>query len=195
MKKFLSARISFRAPWSEAYDQGGLLLQPRRRNPTAASSSSPVPAPPSRWVKTGVEFFEGAPYLSTVTCDRFADWGLYPLEAGAGLAVDADTGDSGVPVTLEVVRDGDGRGRNAWVYRLVPGNGPAGESSSSSSTSAPRRVPLRKICWLFADEDEGAAGADDEWLLDVSPLLARPAKGAPGALRVEFVDFEVVWAA
>lgn len=175
MKKFLSARISFRAPWAEAYDQGGLLLQPRQRNPTAATSSPPPP----RWVKTGIEFFEGAPHLSTVTCDRFADWGLYPLEAGAGTAADG-----GVPVTLEVARDGEGRGRNAWVYRLVPGSGPG---------APPRRVPLRKICWLFADED-GDAGAGAEWLLDVSPLVARPAKGAPDALRVEFAGFEVVWA-
>ncbi|ORY61671.1 uncharacterized protein BCR38DRAFT_440837 [Pseudomassariella vexata] len=159
LKSFLSARITFWALWAHSYDQAGLLLVPRLASSTAS--------PPSHWVKTGIEFYAGQPLLSTVTCDRFADWGLYPLTCAA--SVDR--------VTLEVFRDGGAQGKNAWVHRVV----------LDQDGNEVERIPLRKICWIFADEDEG------DWVLDVSPLVARPEKDAIDALRVEFMEFKVEW--
>jgi len=33
-----------------------------------------------KWVKTGIEFTHGKPHVSTVACDRWADWSLLPME-------------------------------------------------------------------------------------------------------------------
>ncbi|KAI1505432.1 hypothetical protein F5X99DRAFT_404916 [Biscogniauxia marginata] len=181
LKKFRSARVTFRARWAERYDQAGLLLVPRR-----GSSPSPSSSPPDKWVKTGVEFYGGAPQLSTVCCDRWADWSVAPLSSSSTSAGGGDGGggDDDEPVTIEAVREGDENGKSAWVYRVVRDAG------------AEARVPLREICWIFADEDAGGDDDDDDdddWVLDVSPLVARPEKDAAGPLRVEFLEFEVAW--
>ncbi|RYP09749.1 hypothetical protein DL764_001084 [Monosporascus ibericus] len=175
LKAFLSARVTFWAPWAHLYDQAGMLFVPRRTS-SPSSSSSASTAPPEHWVKTGIEFYAGRPHLSTVTCDRFADWSLYPLLAAGGGRV-ADDGEV-ESVTLEVTRDGGAQGKNAWVHRLV----------LDVEGNVVERTPLRKICWIFADEDNG-----DDWVLDVSPLVARPDKTAQDALRVKFKEFNVEW--
>ncbi|KAL7627140.1 hypothetical protein AAE478_003916 [Parahypoxylon ruwenzoriense] len=166
LKKFQSARVTFWADWSERYDQGGLLLVPRR-----ASSSV---TPPEKWIKTGVEFYLNQPQLSTVGCDRFADWSVAPLALIPGEAAPGEVGG----VTIEVVRESDENGKSLWVYRLVLG----------ADGRVVHRVPLREICWALADED-----GSEEWVLDVSPLVARPEKNAPGPLKVNFESFEVNW--
>ena len=33
----------------------------------------------SKWFKIGIEYFNGKPALSVVSCDRFSDWSLCPL--------------------------------------------------------------------------------------------------------------------
>ncbi|KAI1812088.1 hypothetical protein GGS20DRAFT_587871 [Poronia punctata] len=156
LKSFRSARITFSARWSERYDQAGLLLVPR---PSTSTS-----VPPAKWVKTGIEFYQGTPQFSTVGCDRYADWSISP---GSG------RGGEGEEVTVEVVREGDEHGRSIWIYHV-------GEEG--------KRTPLREITWFLADED-----GEEDWVLDVSPLVARPEKNAEGELVVEFRDFEVVW--
>ncbi|KAK1990352.1 hypothetical protein LX36DRAFT_664310, partial [Colletotrichum falcatum] len=165
LKNFLSVRATFSARWASAYDQSGVLLVPRRASEAAA--------PSGRWVKAGVELYDGRPHLSTVACDRYADWGLYPLTTTTSTAAAAEE----ESVTIEVFRDGGAGGKNAWVHRLVLGE----------DGGVKERVPLRKICWVFADEDEG------DWVLDVGPLAARPDKDTEGALEVEFSAFEVRW--
>ncbi|KAI5928448.1 hypothetical protein F4810DRAFT_643721 [Camillea tinctor] len=165
LKKFSSARVSFRASWTELYDQAGVLLVPRR----ASSPSSP----PDKWVKAGVEFYEDVPQLSTVCCDRWADWSVAPLSPGGG-------GSEEEIVTIEAVREGDENGKSVWVYRVV---------RDATSGATLRRVPMREICWILADEDDD----EDDWVIDVSPLVARPAKNASGPLKVEFSEFEVAW--
>ncbi|KAI1321256.1 hypothetical protein F5Y16DRAFT_389051 [Xylariaceae sp. FL0255] len=165
---FRSSRVTFWAPWTERYDQGGILLVPRPKTSPACTSSSPAPA---KWVKIGVELYQGKPHLSVVCCDRFADWSCSlpntPLEDSAG-------------VTFEVTREADEHGRSLWVYQLVldPATGEVKE-----------RFPLREICWFFADEDEG----EKDWILDVSLLVARPEKGVSEPLVVEFREFDVTW--
>lgn len=146
---------------------------PRRKSSGQPSAASP----PERWIKTGVEFYQNQPQLSTVSTDRWADWSVSKLDP-------LPSGPDGGQVTVEIVRAGDDHGKSAWVYHLVTGQ--------SGSASFAQRVPLREICWLFADEAEGAGGAD-EWVLDVAALAARPAKNASGNLAVRFSEFTVKW--
>ncbi|KAI0553046.1 hypothetical protein F4679DRAFT_33426 [Xylaria curta] len=167
LKKFRSARVTFWAPWTERYDQAGLLFVPRR-----ASSSPPTTEAPEKWLKTGIEWYLGEAQLSTVGCDRYADWNIGPLTK----PVNPERG-----VTLEVVREGDEHGRSVWIYRLI---------IDESTGEVVERIALREVCWLLADEEEGDG---KEWVLDVSPLIARPEKNATTPLNAEFKEFTVVW--
>ncbi|CAJ2505903.1 Uu.00g000330.m01.CDS01 [Anthostomella pinea] len=168
LTKFKSARVTFWADWTERYDQAGMLLVPKR----VSSTSSPTP--PEKWIKTGIEFYQGAPHLSTVACDRYADWSISALSR----PVDPARG-----VTLEAVRESDENGRSIWVYQVV---------LDEKGEREVERIPLREICWVLADEDEDAG---EGWVLDVSPLVARPAKGAREPLSVSFKEFGVEWLA
>lgn len=88
--------------------------------------------------------------------------------------------DSKQGLTLEVVRESDEHGKSAWIYHhVVDENGQLKE-----------KRPLREICWIFADEDENEG---EGWVLDVSPLIARPEKNATEALKVDFKEFKVEW--
>ncbi|OTA60804.1 hypothetical protein K449DRAFT_383551 [Hypoxylon sp. EC38] len=169
LKKFQSARVTFWADWSERYDQAGLLLVPKRLSSASVS-------PPEKWIKTGVEFYFGRPQLSTVGCDRFADWSVAPLTLTADEIDPVKVGG----VTIEVAREGDEHGKSLWVYRLVLDTG----------GNVVERIPLREICWVLADEDKADG---KEWLLDVSPLVARPEKKATESLQVNFKKFNVQW--
>lgn len=162
---FRSARVSFAFEYKEIYDQAGLLLSFRR------SSSSQPSAPPPKWIKTGVEYYNGNPMLSTVACDAWADWSVTPLLRGPGAGADGKEW-----TTVAVVREGDAKGMSLWVYQLVPG-----------ADGAETKVPLREICWVFGDPDE-------EWEVAVEAMAARPKESASEALHVEFARFEVSWA-
>ncbi|KAI0901473.1 hypothetical protein F4806DRAFT_489950 [Annulohypoxylon nitens] len=169
LKKFQSARVTFWADWTERYDQAGLLLVPKRLSDAAVT-------PPEKWIKTGIEFYFGQPQLSTVSCDRWADWSVAPLTLKENETEPEKVGG----VTIEIVREGDELGKSLWVYRLV----------LDESGSVVHRIPLREICWVLADEDE-AGGTD--WTLDISPLVARPEKNTTESLKVNFKSFEVHW--
>jgi len=111
---FISARVSFLLPAKEQYDQGGLLLSLR---PHSTS-------PPPKWIKTGVEFYNGVPKVGTVACDTWADWSLAPVQGKEDW------------VTFSVEAGGDELGHSIWVYQLV------GEE----------KVPIREVCWVFGNE-------------------------------------------
>ncbi|KAI1108252.1 hypothetical protein F5Y14DRAFT_94930 [Nemania sp. NC0429] len=170
LSKFRSARVTFWAPWTERYDQAGLLLVPRR-----ASSAMPTTGstPPEKWLKTGIEYYQGQPQLSTVGCDRWADWSIAPPSR----PVDPARG-----VTLEAVREADELGVSVWIYHLV---------LDEATGAVAERIPLREVTWILAGVDEDDGG--DPWVLDVSPLVARPEKNASAPLSVEFKEFSVVW--
>jgi len=168
LKNFKSARITFWADWTERYDQAGLLLILARASNSCDGRSER--SSPERWVKTGIEYYQGVPQLSAVGCDRWADWHVSPL---------AKKSDDGT-VTLEAVRESDENGKSIWIYQLV----------LDSEGKVKEKQPMREICWILADEDEGGG---EEWQLDVSPLLCRPASGTSEVLKVEFRDFEVEW--
>ncbi|KAL2164845.1 hypothetical protein VTH06DRAFT_141 [Thermothelomyces fergusii] len=183
---FRSARVSLNFAPREQYDQGGLLLSFRRRRGGEAG------APPAKWIKCGVEFYDGRPRLSTVACDRWADWSvadLAPAEApgqgqsrpGTGTGPGAGPGVGGAETgwtTVAIEKGKDENGTGVWVYRVL-GDGDGGET----------KVPLREICWVFGQERL------EEWDVEVHAMAARPEKKAKGGLTVEFGNLEVKWLA
>lgn len=119
-----------------------------------------------RWFKAGIEYYMDRPYLASVACYAWADWALVP-----------PTGSAEKP-TIEVRREGDELGSSLWLYELI-----LGEDGSVS-----KRVPLREVTWMFAEEDG--------WTLEVSAMACRPAKAdaVPGGdknLKVHFSDAQV----
>lgn len=93
LSTFKRARVAFTAPWTQKYDQGGLIIVLHTGNGD------------KKWVKAGIEMTHGKPHLSAVAKDRFADWSLLPVPSGGGAA------------TLEMVKEEDG---SLWIY-LVEG--------------------------------------------------------------------------
>jgi len=158
LQDFVSAKASFSFPWSEQYDQAGLLLS----FTPSDSDSNPETAPP-KWIKTGIEFYNGQPMLSTVAAAPWADWSVTPLPV---TSVGAQTW-----TTLSIEKAGDEHGISLWVYRILD----SGE-----------KVALREICWVYGDKPE-------TWRLEVSVMAARPQKAATTSLDVEVKDFEVKW--
>lgn len=126
---------------------------------------------PPKWIKTGVEYYNGEPKAATVACDAWADWSLGPVAAAAAAAA-ADV-PKWVTVLVEVSGNQES-GRGLWVYQLVEEGGQE------------KKVPLREICWVFGSQT-------DEWDITVEAYACRPAKEKVD-LQVEFRDFEVVWA-
>lgn len=107
ISSFQRARVSFTANWERQYDQGGLIFV---LNDADGSR---------KWIKTGIELLDGRPRLSTVTCDRAADWSLVSVPAGARGA------------TLEAVRAKDD---SLWIYLVEDGG---------------QRTPLREVTWAL----------------------------------------------
>ncbi|KAL0579656.1 hypothetical protein V5O48_002352 [Marasmius crinis-equi] len=158
LKSFQSARITLTANWTTLYDHGGLLF-----HLTDASGNGQ-----DQWVKTGMEWYQDQPYISTVATDNYADWSIFP------------TASSGV--TIEARRE---ESPGLWIYQIV-----------KKADGSEERRTLREVTWFFAkeDEDEDEAG----WMLDVRAMAARPATedkvvGAEKELVVEFEDAEVVF--
>ncbi|KAB8303514.1 hypothetical protein EYC80_004925 [Monilinia laxa] len=121
LTSFLSSKITFSLPCKYRYDQAGLLL-----HLTKIGSKD-------RWLKTGVEFYNDKPFLSTVGCDNFADWSIYPTGLDAS---------KNVEVTVEVRREGDENGKGLWVYWVKNGES----------------IPLREVAWFFDAEEEWDIG-------------------------------------
>ena len=153
MSKFRAAQVTFTATYTQRYDQAGLLFRLTH------------PSRPRKWVKTGIELYEGLPRLSTVSCDAWADWSV----GAVARAEEVATGDRSV--TVQVRSEGDENGRSWWVYHVD------GET----------RTPLREICWV-------ADGQYADWNLEVAALVARPAKDGKDQLEAKFDDFTVDWA-
>ncbi|KFY36747.1 hypothetical protein V495_07629 [Pseudogymnoascus sp. VKM F-4514 (FW-929)] len=93
LSKFQRARVTATADWGTLYDQGGLVFV----------LPSSVEGQAGKWIKTGVEFYNGEVFVSTVVKDRWADWSL--VQAGVK---------GGNEVTLEMVREND----TMWIYAI-----------------------------------------------------------------------------
>jgi regulation of enolase protein 1 (concanavalin A-like superfamily) len=130
---FRSARVTISLPhWSQKFDQGGFFFL---LGPELSDSLD------HQWIKTGIEVYEGAPFVSVVATDRWSDWSLVPSGGKT-------------KVTIELERDileGGELGSTLWIYLL-------GEDG--------KRQPLREVSWVFkeaGDKDKvcwvGIAGA------------------------------------
>lgn len=134
---FRSAKATFTASYTQRYDQAGLLF---RLTPPSASQAQ------GKWIKTGIELYQGLPRLSTVACDSWADWSVGPVAGAEEIAVGQKS------VSVLVRSEGDENGQSWWVYHVD------GETET----------PLREICWIGAPHDG--------WTVEVAALVARPAK-------------------
>jgi len=107
---FQFAEVTISATWTRLYDQGGLVLK-----------LSGGPHRNSSWVKTGIEFYNLQPNVSTVATPALStsDWSLLPVENGT--------------VRIRVERE-RGEGPALWVYVLKE-NGD--------------KLALREVTWFF----------------------------------------------
>jgi regulation of enolase protein 1 (concanavalin A-like superfamily) len=144
LTSFVRAKLSFVLPPAcqlRQYDQAGLLLHFTKEGVQ------------DKWVKTGIEFYYGKPYVATVACDQWADWSLTP----SILASDNSTSNDTRPgATIEARREQDDLGKSLWVYWIV----------RDKELKEVERRPLREVTWVFANE-EG-------WKLGVGGYVARP---------------------
>ncbi|KAG0649173.1 Regulation of enolase 1 [Hyphodiscus hymeniophilus] len=111
---FQRARVTVSAPWSTLYDQGGLVFI----LPESSDGSR-------KWIKSGIEFYQGEAYVSTVAADRWADWSLVQT----GLR-------GGREVTLEFERSPEEG--TLWIY-VVDGE---------------KKIPVREVTWILSEGDE-----------------------------------------
>ncbi|VUC22335.1 unnamed protein product, partial [Clonostachys rosea] len=140
---FVSASLTFRVPTVVQYDQAGLLLSLNEGNNTQAQNIPP------KWIKTGIELYNGVPRLGTVGTDAWSDWSIAPITTNGHT-------DGGRPwTTVSIQKQQDDLGLSLWVYQLV------GED----------KVPLREINWPF--------GYGDGWTLSVDAYAAKPGEGKP----------------
>ncbi|OAA54370.1 hypothetical protein SPI_08989 [Niveomyces insectorum RCEF 264] len=161
--------------FNEKYDQGGILLSLTKPKAGSGTGDADGGSPP-KWIKAGVEFYENKEMLSTVACDRWADWSIAALPASAGTGAGAG-GSEKTWTTLLVERGGpgeEGTGLSLWVYHVLE-NG--------------TKTPMREIAWVFGED--GGAG----WEVEVTAMAARPdpEKTATTELEVEVRGFDVKW--
>ncbi|PPR05152.1 hypothetical protein CVT26_012239 [Gymnopilus dilepis] len=156
LHSFHTARVTVSGNWSTLYDQGGLALF--------------IPDEDiKKWVKTGIEFVNGKPFVSTVATSRWGDWSLVPLPENANGRV-----------TIQVEREtkGDERVESLWVYII---NEETGE-----------KLGIREITWWFRhDIPRGQEDAAYRCLL-VGVFGARPTvPEGNDPLEVKIENFEV----
>ena len=151
LSSFRRARVTLSGLWRTLYDQGGLCLV------------LPQIEEFRKWVKTGIEFTHGAPHISTVACDRWADWGLLP----------SDGDDLTVEMEREVV---DGKETSTlWVNVVMNGG---------------QRRPVREITWVFEEAEEGKDNnGGDERECWVGVYTAKPTRDTDDEARLLQVQF------
>lgn len=115
---FINLTTTISGAWKSKFDQGCLLLY----WPSTKQNES-------KWLKAGIEFFEGRPALSVVGTDRLSDWSLCPL---------LEEGDGPGEATLRVEREGS----TLWVSAVLEG----GEKRA-----------LREIKWAWTEGREADA--------------------------------------
>jgi uncharacterized protein len=157
LSKFVSATVSFRFTPEIQYDQAGIVLSLR---PSGEAETTEIPP---KWIKSGIEFYQGVPRMGTVGTDAWSDWSIAPVVTEPGSA----SGNATSWTTVLVEKHVDELGDSLWVYQV----------------SGEERLPLREINWPF--------GNGDGWELKVEAYAAKPGSGAP--LQVEFKDFAVQW--
>jgi uncharacterized protein len=109
-----SAQVAISAEWTHKYDQGGLCL-------VVNQSGS------RKWVKTGIEFENDQPNVSTVATEKWSDWSLIPLRS------------SKATIKMEVAKDG-----SLWVRML----GEGGKQTPLREVTWWADLPKDAECWV-----------------------------------------------
>lgn len=112
LQSFQRARVTVSADWSKLYDQGGLVF---------ILPAAGVKPTDQKWVKSGIEFYQGKPYVSTVAADAWADWSL----------VTAAMHDRGVTLEMERRAKDD----TLWIY-VIDGQ---------------MKIPIREVTWALSE--------------------------------------------
>ncbi|KAH7068633.1 hypothetical protein FB567DRAFT_555241 [Paraphoma chrysanthemicola] len=166
LSTFQRAKLTFTLPPAtqlRQYDQAGLLLH----------FTKPGLAPnQTKWIKTGIEFYYGKPYVATVGCDTWADWSLTPDPA-----FDVNDANARPGATIEIRREKDVLGKSLWVYLIV-----------KDAQGKEERRPVREVTWALAEEQG--------WEVGVGGYVCRPTtEGGEGELEGEFgegVEIEIL---
>ena len=116
LSTFQRVSVTISANWQSLYDHGGLIFV----LPSCSDGTR-------KWVKTGIEFFQNEAWVSTVACDRWADWNMVQ-QVGVK---------NGNQVTLQVQRDLEHDG-TLWIY-VVDGE---------------KKIPIREVTWFLSEGDE-----------------------------------------
>jgi len=142
LHRFHSARVTVSGDWNTRYDQGGLALF--------------IPDEDiKKWVKTGIEYVWGKPFVGTVATSRWSDWSLVPLPESAN-----------GKVTIQVEREtkGDKRVESLWIYII---NEETGE-----------KLGIREITWWFRHDVDVVDGQKSEILTEAPRSLLIGVYGA-----------------
>lgn len=153
LKKFSSASITFTGNYIRQFDQAGLLL------------TMTHPDAERKWIKTGVEFFNGQPRLSTVCTDNWSDWSVAPAPSPD----DVQHGKKSITIEVKKTPNVDGSFPSVWVYAI----------------DGDKRTELREIAWVYAQE-----GGKD-WDLEIAAMAARPNKEAQDSFHAQFSAVEI----
>jgi regulation of enolase protein 1 (concanavalin A-like superfamily) len=122
-------------------------------------------------IKSGIEFYQGKPYVATVGCDAWADWSLVPMPQ---FASGCDNNRTGPGATIEARREQDALGKSLWLYWIT----------KDEQGKEVEKLPIREVTWAFADE-EG-------WNVGIAGYVCRPTKlsdtGDEELLEAEFAE-------
>lgn len=113
--------VEFDATMDHQFDQAGLFLR----------------ASATRWIKTGIEYADGAPCLGAVVTDEVSDWSSAPVPEWAGRRVIVRASRTGDAVTIRARAEGD----PFRLVRLAPLD-PDAELSAGPYLAAPTRAGL-----------------------------------------------------
>ena len=147
------------------YDQGGLILFQVIPGEGTSTTS---------WMKTGIEFFSGKPFVGSVATTQWSDWALLPLGK-----------EKGGKVTIQVERQVKEGAKldSLWVYIVDEETG--------------RKMEARQITsWFTHDIPEGSNVTSDNRRLLIGVYAARPTVPAGEGreneeLAVKLEGFEV----
>jgi regulation of enolase protein 1 (concanavalin A-like superfamily) len=112
VNSFQRARVTVSANWSTLFDQGGL---------TFILPAAGIEPTDRKWIKTGIEFYQGEPFVSTVAADAWADWSL----------VQAGIHDGEVTIEMERKAKDD----TLWIYVIDGQN----------------KIPIREVTWALSE--------------------------------------------
>ncbi|TVY43883.1 Uncharacterized protein LSUB1_G002035 [Lachnellula subtilissima] len=156
------------------FDQAGLIFvlpdpslpKPSRAHPGSHSEIKTGVHP--KWVKAGIEVWEGKAWGSIVVREKWSDWSLFELPASA---LGAHAGILGSKPSATITLEADRVGDALMIYMVEEGQEPK---------------PVRKVPWWFMEDE-----TEDAFWVGVYGARPDPFDEATRNLEVELAGFEV----